>query len=269
MTSEQTSEQTPKPTSEQEPKTKLELVKTSDGSYTFYNPEVDQCYHTRTGAIEEALEKHVRPSKIVEKAKEQGSIVIGDLFFGLGYNSIVAITKIREVCPNCEIKILAFENDYEILNNIKEMKLPEEYREAQELIVSLVESEPSKEKSTPLFKLHRFKSEDEKTKLLLFVGDARQSLKTISPNILDVVFFDPFSPSKVPELWSLSFFLTVWRKMKTGSLLTTYSCARMVRDNLRDANFIVEDGPSVGRKSPSTIATKVDLRKLFSKKKGN
>ncbi len=238
----------------------LELVKTSDGSFTFYNPEVDQCYHSRTGAIEEALKKHVLPSEIISLAKKNKKVVIGDLFFGLGYNSIVAISKIRSECSDCEIEILAFENDENILSKIKNIALPEEYKEAQKEIVSLIESKYSKSQSTKIFKLHKLKSEDGLLKMLLFIGDARQALKTISPEILDVVFFDPFSPSKVPELWSETFLLTVWRKMKLGGVLTTYSCARMVRENLRKANFVVEDGPVVGRRSPSTIARKEQLK---------
>ena len=41
------------------------------------------------------------------------------------------------------------------------------------------------------------------------------------------------------------------------SILATYSCARIVRDNLKEAGFEVFDGPSVGRRAPSTIAKKL------------
>ena len=37
----------------------MKLVKTDDGSYTYYNEEFEEHYHTKSGAIEEAFEKHV------------------------------------------------------------------------------------------------------------------------------------------------------------------------------------------------------------------
>ncbi|PIN80139.1 hypothetical protein COV16_01405 [Candidatus Woesearchaeota archaeon CG10_big_fil_rev_8_21_14_0_10_34_8] len=42
--------------------------------------------------------------------------------------------------------------------------------------------------------------------------------------------------------------------MKEGGVLATYSCARKVRDALKNAGFSVKDEPCVGRRSPSTIA---------------
>ena len=75
---------------------KLTKVVTGDGSITFHNAEVDEHYHTTTGALEEALEKHVIPSEVVKFAKASSEVVIADVCFGLGYNSIVALTKIWE-----------------------------------------------------------------------------------------------------------------------------------------------------------------------------
>ena len=68
------------------------------------------------------------------------------------------------------------------------------------------------------------------------------------------MFLDPFSPPKNPELWTESFFREVKKLMKPKAILATYSCARIVRDNLKKAGFIVKDGPIIGRRSPSTLA---------------
>lgn len=72
----------------------------------------------------------------------------------------------------------------------------------------------------------------------------------------DVVFFDPFSPKKVPHMWTAEFLKDVYDKMNKNAVLTTYSCARVVRDNMKSAGFKVTDGPIIGRRSPSTIAIK-------------
>jgi tRNA U34 5-methylaminomethyl-2-thiouridine-forming methyltransferase MnmC len=70
------------------------------------------------------------------------------------------------------------------------------------------------------------------------------------------VFFDAFSPNKVPEMWTKEFFSDIYDKMKKNGKLSTYSCAKFVRDNLKQAGFIVKNGPVIGRRSPSTIAIK-------------
>jgi tRNA U34 5-methylaminomethyl-2-thiouridine-forming methyltransferase MnmC len=44
--------------------------------------------------------------------------------------------------------------------------------------------------------------------------------------------------------------------MKPNSRLATYSCARVVRDNLKNAGFQIFDGPKLWRRGPSTIAVK-------------
>jgi tRNA U34 5-methylaminomethyl-2-thiouridine-forming methyltransferase MnmC len=62
-------------------------------------------------------------------------------------------------------------------------------------------------------------------------------------------------------MWTNEFFIDIRNKMKENGRLSTYSCARFVRDNLRQAGFIVKDGPIIGRKSPSTIAVKYPKHK--------
>ena len=42
--------------------------------------------------------------------------------------------------------------------------------------------------------------------------------------------------------------------MKQNTKLSTYSCAKFVRNNLKEAGFAVKDGPIIGRSSPGTIA---------------
>lgn len=233
----------------------ISKVMTDDGSITFYNSKVDETYHTKSGALDEALRKHVIPTGVVKLSDKQSEIVIGDVCFGLGYNSLVAITEIRKNNPDCHIQIFAFENDYEILNEITNLKLDDLHSYALGAISQLVSKESLIEESSD-YNIHVFS--DEGLTITLYVGDVLTCLPKLTNNVLDVVFFDPFSPKKHPELWSEEIFASVHRTMKSGSLLSTYSCARVVRDNLRSVGFIVKDGPSVGRRAPSTIAFKTN-----------
>ncbi|RMF05353.1 hypothetical protein D6764_04890, partial [Candidatus Woesearchaeota archaeon] len=85
---------------------------------------------------------------------------------------------------------------------------------------------------------------------------ARVLLEEGADGFFDVVFLDAFSPSKNRELWSSEFIGNLFKMCKKGAYLTTFSCARIVRENLKRAGFEVGDGPRVGRRGPSTVAFK-------------
>ena len=216
----------------------MEKIITDDGSVTFRNLDVDECYHTHSGAVEEAYGKHAKPSLVDELSKKQNKIVIFDVCFGLGYNSAAAIDIIKKTNPNCSIIIYGFENDQIILDKIYEV---DPKFESYNLIKKAAKS--------------HFVQEGTIT-LKIVLGDAKETIKKIE-ELADAVFFDPFSPKKSPYMWETDFFNTIAEKMKKGRVLTTYSCARVVRDNLKSAGFEVKNGPVIGRRSPSTIAIKI------------
>jgi tRNA U34 5-methylaminomethyl-2-thiouridine-forming methyltransferase MnmC len=216
-------------------------VITRDGSITYHNSDVDEHYHTLSGAFEEAVEKHLIPSTLLDKITTQEDVVIADVCFGLGYNSIAALARVWEVNPSQHITLFAFENDPEILSKIKEIDFPQPYHYAVAKLLQL---------------LQHGTYEDDTLSATFFLGDAQEELKRLANNSVDVVFFDPFSPKKQPDMWTIELFSTLYAAMKQGGVLTTYSCARIVREHLAAAGFTASDGPVVGRTSPSTIAKK-------------
>ena len=203
----------------------MQEVITDDKSVTFRNEEYDECYHTKSGAIEESFEKYAKPCKIKD------GMNILDVCFGIGYNSLAAIHM-------AEVDIIALENDIKILKKIEEVKVSEDLKQDYEKIKQAAKD---------------LEYKDEKVKIKILLGDARKTIKTINKEF-DAVFFDPFSPKKCPALWTYEFFSEIKKRMKKGSVLATYSCASIVRKNLEKAGFRVEDGPIIGRRSPSTLA---------------
>ena len=205
----------------------MKLVKTDDGSYTYYNEEFDEHYHTKSGAIEEAFEKHVNALGV-----EDGMRIL-DFCFGLGYNSIAALVNHKN------LEVIGIEIDEKILDKMKRVEVSiEEYEEFREI--------KDKKEIT----------DKNNNKIKLIIGDGLKEIKKLKDNYFDRVFFDPFSPKKHPEMWTEDLFKEVYRVMKDKGKLSTYSCARVVRDNMRKAGFEVIDGPIVGRRSPSTIGIK-------------
>ena len=195
----------------------MRKVKTGDGTVTLYSEEYDQPFHSKSGALEESEKKYVIPCNVKE-----GDLIL-DVGFGLGFNTAAALDK--------GAIVISLEKDESLFKEIQNLELPlDSYKLVKEVALGL---------------------KSDRLKILL--GDARDTIKQIDEKF-DAIFHDPFSPPKNPELWTEEFFREVKKRMKKGAILATYSCARVTRDNLKAAGFIVKDGPIVGRRSPSTLA---------------
>ena len=59
----------------------MEEVITEDKSVTFRSQEYDECYHSKSGAMEESFEKFAKPCELKDGMK------VLDVCFGIGYNS--------------------------------------------------------------------------------------------------------------------------------------------------------------------------------------
>ncbi|MCC7431781.1 hypothetical protein IT568_13145 [bacterium] len=212
----------------------VKRVRTNDGTDTLYSEKFCETYHSHSGAYEEALKKFVLPSKITAKTQEK--IKVLDVCFGLGYNSSVAIEEVCKAKVQTKLEILALENDFWILEKIKEMDFP---TKNYSLLKKISKNQ------TELF--------GENFSLKILVGDARETLKTVSEKF-DVIFFDPFSAKNCPELWDFGFLETVTKVSQKGATLVTYSCNKAFRKNLQTLGWEIFDVPAVGRKSPSTLA---------------
>lgn len=209
----------------------LTKVVTDDGSLTFYNGAYGETYHSISGAEEEAVKKYAE----VCGEQLQRNVRILDVCFGLGYNTAAALDVAQG-----SVEIVGLENDEVILQKILEMNTRfRKYSFVQRCVQ----------------KKSRTHTEDRAT-LKIMLGDARDTVKRQKKDYFDVVFFDPFSPKKCPELWTEEFFKDVVSVMRKGGILATYSCAAVVRENMRKVGFAVKDGPSVGRRAPGTVAMK-------------
>lgn len=218
---------------------KLTEIKTEDGSVSYRNKIIDETYHTKSGAIEEAFEKHAKPLKIWEK----NNPVIYDVCFGIGYNAVAAIDLIKEKNPDSKIIIYCFENDMDILEKCLEINPKfKNYSIIKEFVKNFI-----KNNKTSL--------ESNNVKLIMMFGDAKIQINNVKENA-DYVFFDPFSPKKHPKMWEKEFFSNIFSKMNSSGMLSTYSFARIVKDNLKSVGFVVKPGPIIGRRSPSTIGIK-------------
>lgn len=213
---------------------------TGDGSVTVYSDEYGQSMHSSSGAYDEAIRKHVIPSRLVERRDTVLRVL--DVGFGLGYNILALVHALRVSELPCKVEVISFEKD----------------RSAGP-VLSAIHFDDSRD-DLYAFILRAFHDGSclwEGNTVTVLFGDARRTLLSIPDRpSFHAVFHDPFSPSKNPELWTVDFFRQVYSRMMTDGTLTTYSAAPQIRGALLDAGFSLLRGPSVGGKREGTIAVK-------------
>jgi len=226
-----------------------ELI-TDDKSLTYRNPIVDELYHTKAGAIVEALEKHARALKIWEKETP----VIFDVCSGLSYSAACALEEIRRHGNDSYVTIYLFENDREILK--KNLELPDVIEYEQDGMKQCITCYHHFKKAIRNYLKHNNSIYDANNlRIMLMFGDVRSTIERVEESA-DYIFYAPFSPMFTPDMWTQDIFRKLYIHTAPHAKLSTYSYARTVRDALSEAGFKVKDGPILGRRSPSLIGVK-------------
>jgi tRNA U34 5-methylaminomethyl-2-thiouridine-forming methyltransferase MnmC len=232
---------------------------TLDGSSTYKNLEYNETYHSSIGAYTEALYKHVLACKLDELVKSpvQKSPVIRilDVCFGLAYNSGVAIQKIWEINPDQRIEIIGLENDAAIIAELPNIEVPDEYLFIKDSIMKLLAEQAKKLLvSSDCGELSLL---TENLNIRILINDARHAVTELEDDYFDAVFFDPFSPKTCPVLWTEEFIAAVVSKAKPQAYISTYSSARIAKDNFSKAGCELFEGPKLNRRNGGVLARKL------------
>ncbi|MEM1310259.1 MAG: MnmC family methyltransferase [Cyanobacteria bacterium P01_H01_bin.153] len=218
---------------------------TADGTATFFSDTFGEGFHSRSGAYGEARNIYVQATNLVGRAQSQGSLAILDVCYGLGYNTAAALEGIWAVQPEMPIRLVGLELDELVPRAaiaqglLKDWPLP-----VQAALAELAATHQSR----------RHLTGD------LLIGDARQQIQPLvqSGFQADIIFLDPFSPPRCPQLWTVEFLSLVAQCLHPQGLLVTYSAAAAVRAALILAGLYIGSLAASGRRWPSTLASLTD-----------
>ncbi len=216
------------------------LATTEDGSLSLHENNLDELYHNRAGAYTEAVTNYVEPAlQFLKLARAGGALQVLDSCFGLGYNSL-ALANYLATSKQFSLQVDAVELDPEVLAVVPEVL-------AQPCFAAL--------KNQTLAELN----------FRINICDLRQFLlerASYPSKNYDLIYHDPFSPKKVPELWSIDLFRHYFQSMSEDSALLTYASAPAVRGALISLGFNVYRTTGLGRKNGGTIAIKSSNKEL-------
>ena len=199
-----------------------EILITSDGSHTLFVPEIDECYHSTHGAIQES--RHI----FIETALKQHSkteLNVLEVGFGTGLNALLALVEAErsgKIIHYCTLEKYPVAVEKTFLLNYPAM-IDVRYKDVFEKMHSSVWNE--KVKITPFYEIEKMECD--------FTNFEHTST-------YDIVFFDAFSPEKQPEMWTQQQFEKIYAHCNPGVILTTYCAKGVVRRALQSAGFSVE-----------------------------
>jgi tRNA U34 5-methylaminomethyl-2-thiouridine-forming methyltransferase MnmC len=205
---------------------KLEVKHTNDNSVTFYNPALDEHYHSVHGAYQESMHVYIKMG--VEHVMPRNHLRIMEMGFGTGLNVLIS----QQFAEQHQVQI-----DF---TTVEKFPLKEEHTN----LLNYAQSSAAQE---VLKQLHACDWETENTisPHFNFTKHHTDLFDFTTNDAFDVVYYDAFGPRVQPELWEQPVFDKLFSLLHKGGVLVTYCAKGQVRRNMLAAGFEVErvEGP--------------------------
>jgi len=218
---------------------KREIIITADGSSTIHLPEWDEQYHSKHGAIQEAMHVFIKSGLSLFSNKKISILEIG---FGTGLNSLITFIESKKL--NLNINYVGIEaypitsNEIDKLNYISELNANDTIEVFTKMHHQNWEIE---HKIAPHFSL---------TKRKQFFNEIDDK------DTFNLIYFDAFGAKVQPELWTVEIFKIMYVALKKEGVLVTYSAKGSVRRAMQEVGFTVERLPGPPGKREMLRATK-------------
>ena len=235
------------------PECELYTAITEDGSLSLVSGHYLQLYHNRIGAYTEALLNYSNVAQAVLKTVYGGrlpdALNVLDCCFGLGYNSFVLA---QELPHGVDLNVTGIELDAQVMKFV-----PQVLRQACFFPLRAAGLTSEQAAGIGTFSKTEVPCPD-KNNVLRF--DMIQSClrdywrESTHDGDLHLILHDPFSPKKMPELWTIDLFERYKKALKDGGMVLTYSSAPCVRGAFLDLGFRVYRTPVLDGKWGGTLA---------------
>lgn len=200
-----------------------EIITTKDGSTTIHLPELNETYHSKFGAIQEAYHVFI---KMGFELFSQESISILEIGFGTGLNAFITFLEAQK--------------NSKTIDYVGVEAYPVAYDEA--LQMNYVTELNAEVKSEIFSEMHKSSWEEKHTISQNFCLTKRKQLfeDIIDENSFDLIYFDAFGYTVDPNLWNDIIFAKMYKSLKFGGVLVTYACRTSVKNAMMSSGFSVE-----------------------------
>lgn len=217
------------------------IIVTADNSKTLLIPELNETYHSKHGALNEARYVFIKMGlDYLQTTHQNNPITIFEMGFGTGLNALVTLEYLKNH-PSLKITYDSIEKYPLTINEIENIGY-DNVLDAT-LFKKLHICEWNKEHIiTDQFQLKKIK------------GDIKSSL--LKEANYDLIYFDAFGPRVQPALWETDTLKKMYTILKPTGTLVTYCAQGQFKRNLKAVGFEVQNLPGPPGKREMTRATK-------------
>lgn len=207
---------------------KRTLLKTGDGSFTLQIPEWNEQYHSKHGAVAEALHVFIKEGLRFWKSTHSATeISILEIGFGTGLNCY--LTYIENHNMPFHINYTGVEAYPLDIEEIKTLNYPSILNASEDVFLDMHQA--SWEERTEIasnFQLTKHK---------------KHFSEIQDKNAFDLIYFDAFGIRVQPELWTEAIFKIMYDALLPNGMLVTYAANGSARRAMTAVGFEVERLP--------------------------
>lgn len=203
----------------------VEIITTSDGSHTIRNTQLNETYHSIRGAVQESTHVFINHGlQYFHRHSGQSSVSVLEVGFGTGLNAFLTFQyAMQNGLSVTYTSIEPFPLEKEVWSRLN-------YSRSDEVNFSRLH-DAAWEVAAPLSSYFT-------------ILKRRTSLQElVVEDQYDVIYFDAFSPSVQPELWSFESLRKCVGRLRKGGIFVTYCAKGQVKRDLRDLGGRVETLP--------------------------
>ena len=201
----------------------ISLLQTEDSSHTLYSERFKATYHSTRGAISES--KHVFIQNGLQYVHEQfqaKEIAILEVGFGTGLNAFMTYLYSKE--NDLKINYHSIEAYPVQLAAVSQLNYTNEFSEQDKIVFNQMHQQEWNREG-------QVSNSFTLTKHLCLVEEFNSQQK------FDIIYFDAFSPSEQPELWTEQMFKKMYDLLNENGVLVTYCAQGQMKRNMKQVGF--------------------------------
>lgn len=217
---------------------KREIIQTKDGSTSIYLPELNETYHSKHGAIQEANHVFIKNGFSLFEGKPISILEIG---LGTGLNALITFNEAQKLKSKIEyVGVEAYPVSMEDALKMNYVAALNPSLEPIYLKIHQCDWETITNLSDNFSFLKR-----------------KQFFEDINDkDAFDLIYFDAFGFDVQPNLWTKAIFKTLSNALRNDGILVTYACRSIIKNNMIEAGFKVEKLPGAPGKREMLRAKK-------------
>lgn len=224
------------------------IITTADGSKTIHLPDWNEQYHSKHGAVQEAVHVFIKTglhhfchSELDLESKKNISIL--EIGFGTGLNAYLTLLESAKL--NVSINYVGVE------------AYPVNAKEIQVLNYPKIIIDNDKDELFDVLHSTNWKTKHQITDSFALTKK-QQFFKDIDEvDAYNLIYFDAFGARVQPELWTEDIFKIMYDALKSKGVLVTYSAKGSVRRAMQAVGFTVERLPGPPGKREMLRASKL------------